>query len=436
MLGISIGCAAIVVALSLGDSAQSYANNEVNAQFKMDEITVTPNEGVSQGGGEGATKTGANSNVGKLTDQKLDIIKNFKHVIAAAPFQDMGYVQMETVDNKVGDLNIIATDLSLLTKYDFSFQQGAPSEQAGSVVLNYGATIGLLDTATRDGLIEKLTADPYNAEVSQQYQELTSLPSEMYQQRVQFRYVNYDPSSSKNSYLSSPLQVAGVLKVMKGVDPQMAMYDKKAYISRETFAKLSEEFNLNKNSSETVTYNSAIIKVDKQENLLQIEALIKKLTLNTSTNLYQLESLNSTFAMIKRVALGVGVFILIIASISIIVAMTMSTHQRRRQIGIMKVLGANMSQIRIMFIMESALLGLLGGMLGIGFSYLIVTGINKLVGSAAGGGMGTGQSLVISIPLSTIPVGIIFAIMTGVISGIYPAISASRTNALTAIRRD
>ncbi|MNO07803.1 hypothetical protein D3C81_2301560 [compost metagenome] len=60
MLGLSIGCSAIVVALSLGDSVQSYVSREVTAQFKMDEITVMPNEGVSQGGGPTATKTGAN----------------------------------------------------------------------------------------------------------------------------------------------------------------------------------------------------------------------------------------------------------------------------------------------------------------------------------------------------------------------------------------
>ena len=191
---------------------------------------------------------------------------------------------------------------------------------------------------------------------------------------------------------------------------------------------------MNGTAGQKGVYNSAIVKVDSTDNIVQVEKLIQKLTLNTSTNLYQKEAMASTFSMLKKAALGIGVFILIIASISIIVAMTMSTHQRRRQIGIMKVLGANMGQIRNMFITEAALLGMLGGMLGIVFSYLIVFGINKLIGTA--GGMGMGEPLVITIPLMTLPVGIAFAVMTGVLSGIYPAISASRTNALTAIKRD
>ncbi|MNN85056.1 hypothetical protein D3C81_2022970 [compost metagenome] len=67
--------------------------------------------------------------------------------------------------------------------------------------------------------------------------------------------------------------------------------------------------------------------------------------------------------------------------------------------------------------------------MGVAFSYLIVMGLNKLVGTA-------GAGLTFFIPLMTIPVGLAFAIMTGVLSGIYPAISASRTDALTAIKRD
>jgi ABC-type lipoprotein release transport system permease subunit len=90
MAGISIGCAAIIVALSIGDSAQSYTEQEINRNFKMDEITVTPNSGIpSQGGGEGsgASASDAKLDPGRLTAQKLEIIQSLRHVTAAAPFQ-------------------------------------------------------------------------------------------------------------------------------------------------------------------------------------------------------------------------------------------------------------------------------------------------------------------------------------------------------------
>lgn len=438
MAGISIGCAAIIVALSIGDSAQSYTEREINRNFKMDEITVSPNGGIpSQGGGSGGGgSSAANEKLdpGRLTAQKLEIIKGLRHVTAAAPFQELGYIQMLTIDNKITDVQLIGTDLRLLTKYDKKFKQGGASDLVGMAVLNYGATVGLIDNETRQRLFEQLSTDPYNNKLMEQYNSLSMLPTDMYKQQVQLQ--SFDPASQTGGMLvSSPIQVVGILDNPSGTNENMAMYDKKIYVSLETGERLVEQMKLSSGTAgQKGVYNSAIVKVDSTENIVELEKLIQKLTLTTSTNLYQKEALADTFSMVKKAALGVGVFILIIASISIIVAMTMSTHQRRRQIGIMKVLGANMGQIRNMFITEAALLGMLGGLLGIVFSYLIVLGINKLIGTSSG--MGGGEPLVIYIPLMTLPVGIAFAVMTGVLSGIYPAISASRTNALTAIKRD
>ncbi len=438
MAGISIGCAAIIVALSIGESAKSYSEKELNQSFKMDEITVTANGGIpSQGGkgGGGTSEVSDKLDPGKLTRQKLDIIQGLQHVNAAAPFQDLGYIQMYTMDNKVADVQIIGTDLRLLTKYDKSFLQGGASDLPRMAVLNYGATLGLIDNETRQKIYEGFGNDPYNVQLREQYDSLSVLPSQMYQQQFQLQqFQDYSNPASKIQQ-SAPLRVIGILNKASGADDLMESYNKIIYVSLETAQQLVEELNItNGTVGQEGVYNSAIVKVDSIDNIVQVEKLIQKLTLTTSTNLYQLEQLADKFKMVKKVALGVGVFILIIASISIIVAMTMSTHQRRRQIGIMKVLGANMGQIRNMFITEAALLGMMGGMLGVLISYLIVFGINKLIGTAAGQVPGDGN--IINIPIMTIPIGIAFAVMTGVFSGIYPAISASRTNALTAIKRD
>ena len=404
----------------------------------MDEITVTANGGIpSQGGkgGGGTSEVSDKLDPGKLTRQKLDIIQGLQHVNAAAPFQDLGYIQMYTMDNKVADVQIIGTDLRLLTKYDKSFLQGGASDLPRMAVLNYGATLGLIDNETRQKIYEGFGNDPYNVQLREQYDSLSVLPSQMYQQQFQLQqFQDYSNPASKIQQ-SAPLRVIGILNKASGADDLMESYNKIIYVSLETAQQLVEELNItNGTVGQEGVYNSAIVKVDSIDNIVQVEKLIQKLTLTTSTNLYQLEQLADKFKMVKKVALGVGVFILIIASISIIVAMTMSTHQRRRQIGIMKVLGANMGQIRNMFITEAALLGMMGGMLGVLISYLIVFGINKLIGTAAGQVPGDGN--IINIPIMTIPIGIAFAVMTGVFSGIYPAISASRTNALTAIKRD
>lgn len=436
MTGISIGCAAIIAALSIGQSAQVYVTNEVNRNFKMDEITVTPGGGIPSPKGGGGSSSGTNSNLdpGKLTFQKMKIIQGLNHVIAATPFQDTGYMQMLTMDNKITDVQVIATDLRMLTKYDKHFKQGGPSDLAGMVVLNHGATLGLIDLETRQKIFDTMSNDPFNQDVMNQYNNLMVVPSELYRQKVQLQAQDYSSSSTQPVIkLSSPLQVIGILGSPSGMSDDRATYEKIMYVSLETAAQIQKELSFNTDATfqsvEEGSYNSITVKVDSTDNIKQVEALIQKLSLNASDNLFQLDQLKEQFDMIKMAALGIGVFILVIASISIIVAMTMSTHQRRRQIGIMKVLGANMRQIRNMFITEAALLGLLGGLLGVFFSYLIIMGLNKLVSSS-------GDGLSFFIPLMTIPIGLAFAIMTGVLSGIYPAISASRTDALTAIKRD
>ncbi|MFB9330722.1 ABC transporter permease [Paenibacillus aurantiacus] len=431
--GLSIGCAAIILAMSIGESAQQYIENEMNSFFKMDEITVSANEGVRSGnpagGGSGQQADGAELDRGKLTGQKVEVMRSLQHVVAVAPFEQLGYFDMQTTDGRKSYVEVIGTDLTMLEPFDKTFMQGGPSELAGAVVLSYGGTLGLADEETRQKLLNQLSQNPYDENLQDQYQKLERVPAALYQRQIQLQGYNPQGGQSKPS---SPLQVAGVLKKPAGVSENMLVNDKKAYVSLETADLLKREMGMATSTGASESYNSVLVKVDSQDHIKSVEQQIQKLTLSTMTNLHQKERLADQFKILKAVALGGGVFILIIASISIVVAMTMSTYQRRRQIGIMKVLGANLAQIRNMFIVEAGLLGFLGGLLGVLFSYWIVWGINALINKLAD----AQDAVVIFIPLTAIPVGMAFAIVTGIISGIYPAISASRTDALTAIRRD
>nr|WP_221401512.1 ABC transporter permease [Paenibacillus phyllosphaerae] len=428
--GLSIGCAAIILAMSIGESAQTYIETEMNSFFSMDEITVYADQGVQARGGPSTVDQEALER-GRLTEQKLEVIRNMPHVIAAAPYEEFGYQEMVTTDGKRSYVQIYGTDLATLADFGKTFMQGGASDLSGTMVLNYGATLGLVDEEARDKLLEQLSQNPYDEQLNDQYERMTRLPTAMYQRQAQFRLYGMDNKLT----LSSALRVSGILQKPAGAsDRTLANGSKEAYVSMETLELLKREQGggTTASSSGAVSYNTVKVKVDDQANVEAVERQIQKLTLSTQTNLHQKEQLAEQFKIIKAVALGGGIFILIIASISIVVAMTMSTYQRKRQIGIMKVLGANLAQIRNLFIVEAALLGFLGGLLGVLFSYWIVWGINALIHSMSG----EGDAVVIFIPLVAIPVGMAFAIMTGVISGIYPAVSASRTDALTAIRRE
>ncbi len=432
--GLSIGCAAIVLAISLGESTQQIVQNELTSFFKMDEITVRPDDGAARRPGSDGLLSEELQNKGLLTKQKVDIIRQLEHVHAAAPMQPLNsYMEMVLADGKQGYANIISTDLDTLELFEHKFQQGAPLDFTHSIVLSYGATLGLMDEQKREELYAHMNSNPDEAQ--RQYELAMKAPTTMYQQQVQFRMSD----ETGKRFTSSAFRVVGVLKKPDGVTESAAVGDKKIYMSLESTKLLLEEMRAggirgvpgNPDQS-AERYETVVVKVDNELNVEKVEEMIKRLSLSTQSNLEQKERLAEQFAVFKTIAMGAGVFILIIASISIVVAMTMSTYQRRRQIGIMKVLGANLAQIRNMFIVEAALLGLLGGLLGVLFSYWIVWGINAAIIR-----MNVDEgSFSIFIPFNGILIGIAFAIMTGIISGIYPAISASRTDALTAIKRD
>lgn len=178
--------------------------------------------------------------------------------------------------------------------------------------------------------------------------------------------------------------------------------------------------------------NSALVKVEDKRYVAQVEQQIQKLMLNTESNLFQEEALAGQLAMYQKAAIGIGGFIMVLASLSIIVAMIMSTHQRRKQIGVMKVLGANLWQVRQMFIAEAAMLGLMGGLAGVGIAFAALGGVNGLLESQMADQQNGPMTVIIQ--QSALPQGILFAVLVGIVSGIYPAISASRTNALSVIK--
>lgn len=210
MTGISIGCAAIIVALSVGQSAQVYVTEQVNANFKMDEIMVSPGGGLptnGKSGGGGSGEVNENLDPGKLTDQKLKIIQGLNHVKAASPFHQAGYLQMVTIDNKISDVQVVVADLQKLTAYDHKFKQGGANGQLGSIVLNHGATLGLIDLETRQKLFDQMSADPFNQELYQQYDKMATVPTELYRKQVQIQAQDYS-STSPVFKLSSPLQIS------------------------------------------------------------------------------------------------------------------------------------------------------------------------------------------------------------------------------------
>lgn len=139
-------------------------------------------------------------------------------------------------------------------------------------------------------------------------------------------------------------------------------------------------------------------------------------------------------AMVQAVFGGIGFISLFVAAIGIANTMMMSVYERTKEIGVMKVLGAALRDIRSLFLMESASIGLLGGLLGLGLSIAVSTILNATLGQ--GGGLMGMPGEISVIPLWLMVGAVAFATAIGTVAGIVPAQRAMRLSPLAAIRSE
>ena len=413
-IGIAIGSASIIVALAFGESVTHYAQERMNFYMKADEITVYGNTGESG-------PNDFSQSDGVLTDAKIKVIQGLPHVHKAAIFDRIGYFSFVVDETKRGNFELTATDLSALPDFGYDLMQGKFADLDNTVILSYSATVNLFDERVARIQSMQQERNPQQNQVS--YRNIKPISFPLYQKQLIMSPSMDSPAAQK---IDIPVRVIGVLQKPENVPDYMLSNNPQAFISK-TFAERIK--NQLKGSSQ-YQERQLKIKVDHMDNSAKVEQLVQQLKLYPQSNSRYRESSQNEMTIVRLIFGGAGLFVLLIASISIVVAMTMSTYQRRRQIGIMKVLGANLGQIRNMFIVESSLLGLIGGFLGILLSYWVIWAINIVVMKVAD------EQDILFINLWILPVGLVFALLTGVLSGIYPAMKASRTDALTAIKRD
>ncbi|WP_231701792.1 ABC transporter permease [Crassaminicella thermophila] len=212
-----------------------------------------------------------------------------------------------------------------------------------------------------------------------------------------------------------------------------------AYMNITSLEKLIKEdkdarHERRRSSNNRNKYEEIKVKVEDIQMVEEIQKKIKDMGFQARSLTDMLKSMKEQTKKVQAILGGIGAVSLLVAAIGITNTMIMSIYERTREIGVMKVLGANLTDIKKLFLFEAAMIGFVGGILGIIISYAVSFGLNKL----AGGFMGpmdsdTGIS-VITISLAT--GGVLFATIIGVISGYLPARRAMNLSALDAIKTE
>ena len=145
-----------------------------------------------------------------------------------------------------------------------------------------------------------------------------------------------------------------------------------------------------------------------------------------------MEQTQEQMKMIQLVLGGIGAVSLFVAAIGIANTMMMSIYERTKEIGIIKVLGCDLGNIRTMFLREAGFIGFFGGLIGLILSGIISIVINMIAGSAAGGYY-EGISY---IPIWLVVISLAFAVLVGMVAGFFPALRAMKLSPLAAIRNE
>jgi putative ABC transport system permease protein len=157
---------------------------------------------------------------------------------------------------------------------------------------------------------------------------------------------------------------------------------------------------------------------------------ISEESFDVSTPVEAFGAVTTIVDIINLIVIGIAAISLFVGGVGIANTMYTSVLERTKEIGTMKAIGAKNKAILYVFLIESGLLGLVGGVVGASIGMFAAFG----VGSAAEGFLGEGLfPIVISWPL--VIGAVAFSFVVGIISGILPAYQASKLNIVDALRK-
>lgn len=186
-------------------------------------------------------------------------------------------------------------------------------------------------------------------------------------------------------------------------------------------------------------YRNLRVKVVDEDSVISVQEAINEAGYRASSPMEYLNEMKKASNSIQIMLGGIGAISLVVAAIGITNTMMMSIYERTKEIGVMKVIGAKLTDIKKMFLVEALIIGALGGMVGVIFSYILSYALNKFGPQVAGemfAMLGSGGSSVSIIPPWLALAALIFSTIIGLISGYFPARRAMGLSALSAIKTE
>jgi putative ABC transport system permease protein len=180
-------------------------------------------------------------------------------------------------------------------------------------------------------------------------------------------------------------------------------------------------------------YASLTVRAKSPSQIETIENAIKTMGFGTFSLLDASRSLKLFFTIFDALLFIFGSLALAVATLGIINTLVMAILERRREIGILKALGAADRDVKQLFFVEAGVMGLFGGILGVGFGWFIgralTWGTNIYLHR-----QNLPSAHVFSVPWWLVLLSILFSVGVSLAAGLYPATRAARLNPVEALR--
>ncbi len=427
ILGVVIGVASIVVMISLGLGLSRSLLEEYESYGSLTEITVY--ESWNYNGNSEETK--------RLDNELIETIKHMDHVEAVYPTMQMSALAKYGAYENF--LQIRAMPLEALENLGIEVGEGRlPSAEDNELKFFYGSTVlqdfsnskngsGFWQTGElpdidlmNDPIFIIFDTDSYWQSQSGGEPGTTTAPPKKYL----IETAGIEASSEEGYTRFGWYTFCDLDKLL----PELKRIFKNKVIPGQPATKSGKPY-------KEIFYNQIIVSVDDMDNVMDVKTQIADLGYEASSNAEWIESQQKTLGYVQAVLGGIGAVSLFVAAIGITNTMMMSIYERTKEIGVMKVLGCDLRNIRSLFLLEAGFIGFIGGVIGLAFSYTISLVINKFAGGA-GNFMGVNAASISYIPAWLAILSLVFAVFVGMFAGFFPALRAMRLSPLAAIRNE